>query len=166
MKAYSCCDCFDYSLSNTCLEHICSGSEEARSAFILPHFHNSNKHQKNEFPPRSTNWYHRTRAFSNNRRTLSLTPRGRCIRNCFTSTFILPYQEDCGPPGKQIRLYMEQFFLELTNKATIKFRCGTSSRNAITHRRTMCHLVNTIKPSRAIHLNKGVFRHEEIYIIR
>lgn len=124
MKAYSCCDCFDYSLSNKCLEHICSGSEEARSAFILPHSHSSNKQQKNEFSPRSTNRYQRTRAFSNNCRTLSLTPRGRCIRNHFTSTFILPYQEDCGLPGQQIRLYMEQFFLELSNKTTIKIRCA------------------------------------------
>ena len=124
MKAYSCCDCFDYSLSNNCLEHIYSGSEEARSAFISPPFHKINQAHKSEASSRNINRQLYIRAQSNSHRILSPIPRESCVRNGFASPSTRQNQEDYSPCGQYILPYSKQFCSELTLKITIINNCG------------------------------------------
>ena len=130
MKVDSCCNCFDYSLSNNCLEHIYCGSGQARSAFMLTHFHNINNNLKNQFTSRSLTRHHSACTLSNNRRTLSPKQRDLCLRNRFDLSSTLQNQEDCSPSSQQIRLHKKQFFAELTLKPTIKIKSGKSPQRA------------------------------------
>jgi hypothetical protein len=130
LKVDSCCNRFDYSLSNRCLEHLYRGSGQARSAFVLTHFHNINNNQKYQFPSRSLTRHHSACTLSNNRRTLSPKTQEICLRNRFDPPFTLRNQEDCSPTGQQIHLHKEQFFAELTLKPTIKIKSGKSPQRA------------------------------------
>ncbi len=130
MKADFCCNRFDYSLSSKCLEHIYCGSKEARSAFVLTHFHTINYNHKNQFTSRSLTRHHSACTLSNNRRTLSPKQQDLCLRNRFDLSFTLQNQEDCSPPGQQIRLHKKQLFAELTLKTTIMIKSGRSPQRA------------------------------------
>ncbi|MCB5252054.1 MAG: hypothetical protein WC944_10510 [Candidatus Cloacimonadaceae bacterium] len=126
MKVDSCCISFDYALSNNRLEHIYRGSGQARSAFVLTHFHNINNNHENQYPSRSTIRHHIARTLSNNRRTLSPAPRGMKPEGSFDSPFTLRDQEDCSQSGRQIHRYVKQFFSELAFTQTIKIKSGFS----------------------------------------
>jgi len=130
LKVDFCCTCIDYYLSNNCLEHICSGSEQARSAFMLTHIYKINNNQSKQFSSRSTNRYHLPCTLSNNRRTLSPKQRELCLRNRFAPASTLQNQEDCGPPGQQVRPNIDQLFTRLTLKTTIKIKSGKSPQRA------------------------------------
>lgn len=157
MKAYTCCNCFDYSLSNKCSGHICRGPEEARSAFISPHSHSFHEDHANTVSSQNTSWHHHTCILNNDHRIISLLPRARCIRESFALPSTLQKQEDYSPRGQYIHQYIDQFFSELSIKTTIEIRRGKSSQPSDRHRRTTHHPINTINPSNEIHLNKGVF---------
>ena len=130
LKVDSCCNCFDYSLSNKYLEHIYRSSGQMRSAFMLTDFHTITNNQKYQFPSRSIARHHSACTLSNNRRTLSPKTRDLCLRNRFTLSQTLQNQEDCSPLGQQIHLHKKQFFAELTLKPTIKIKSGRSPQRA------------------------------------
>jgi hypothetical protein len=77
-------------------------------------------------PSRSIIRHHNARTLSNNRRTLSPKPWGKCFRKSFTLAFSFQNQEVCDSLGRQIHLHKKQFFPELSTKPTIKIKCGKS----------------------------------------
>lgn len=90
-------------LPDGCLGHIYHQPANAYRPAALISLYNYKQHK--HLPSRSTIQPHHTRTLSNNRRTLSLAPRGKCAWDCFASFFNLRDQADCCPPGRPIHLY-------------------------------------------------------------
>lgn len=124
MKVDSCRHCFDYSLSNKCLEHIYCGSEEERSAFLWTQFHKTAKHHQNRPLSRSIVRRHPARTLSNSSRTLSLAPRKIWLVSSFSPPLVRHDQGDCSPPGLQIPLHVKQLFPGLYIPQTIEIKSG------------------------------------------
>ena len=82
--------------------------------------------QDRSIPSRSTYRHHLIRTLSNNRRTLSLTPRARCLLNCFTLAINFRNQEDYGLVGRQTYLEGGRLCPEPALKPGIKIKCGRS----------------------------------------
>ena len=84
-------------LLDGCFGHVYRRPVNAdRSATLIPLI----KFKQNiSTSSRSIARHHSARTLSNNRRTLSLISREKCVQDCFAKPSTLQNQEDCGLPG-------------------------------------------------------------------
>ena len=143
-------------LPEGCIGRFCHQPANAyRSAALIPLI----KYKQNtSIPSRSINRHHSARTLSNNRRTLSPKPQGICVRNFFISALTLQNQEDYGHVGQQIHLCIDQFLPELAIKQTINIKCVRSPKRELYYCAWEDYLppCKYHKPSKEIHLNKGI----------